>query len=169
MRPVVRFFWNLFGWKIVGDMPADLKKYIIITAPHTSNWDFLIGLCVRSILGFESNFLGKKSLFRWPHGWLFRKLGGYPVDRTNRNNLVDQVVELFQSQQKFVLALAPEGTRKTVSDWKTGFYYISLKAKVPIVRSKFDIKNKCVTIFPPYWPTGNIQVDMVQIKEVFKL
>jgi len=168
MRPIIRFFWNLLGWKIVGTMPVGIKKYIIIAAPHTSNWDFLIGLCVRSIMGFESNFLGKKSLFRWPYGWFFRKLGGHPVDRASRNNLVDQVVEIFQSNEKFVLALAPEGTRKAVSDWKTGFYYIALKANVPIVRSKFDIKNKCVTIFPPYYPIGNIEDDMAQIKSVFK-
>ncbi len=168
MRHVIRFFWNLFGWKIEGAMPEGLKKYIIIAVPHTSNWDFLIGLSVRSLLGFESNFLGKKSLFRWPYGWFFKKLGGYPVDRENRNNQVDQVVKLFHSNEKFVLALAPEGTRSSVSNWKTGFYYISLKAKVPIVRTKFDIKNKCVTIYPPYWPTGNIETDMVQIKEVFK-
>lgn len=168
MKSIIRFFWNLAGWKIVGDMPADQKKYIIIAAPHTSNWDFIVGLCVRSLLGFESNFLGKKSLFRWPLGWLFKKLGGYPVDRASRNNLVDQVVELFKSNEKFVIAIAPEGTRKVVSDWKTGFYYIALKAGVPIVRSKFDIKNKCVTVYPPYWPTGNIEADMVQIKEVYQ-
>jgi len=168
MRHIIRFFWNLIGWKIIGTMPPDQKKFIIIAAPHTSNWDFLIGLCVRSLLGFESNFLGKKSLFQWPFGWLFRMLGGYPVDRSNKNNLVDQVVALFNSKEKFALALAPEGTRKAVSDWKTGFYYIAVQANVPIVRTKFDIKNKCVTIFPPYWPTGDISTDMVQIKEVFK-
>ena len=168
MKFIIKYFWDLFGWKIIGEMPSDLKKYIIITAPHTSNWDFVIGLCVRNILGFKSYFLGKKSLFRWPLGWFFRKLGGYPVDRSQRNNLVDQVVEIFNSSNEFVIALAPEGTRKHVTEWKTGFYYISLKARVPIVRTKIDIKNKTVTVYSPFWPIGILETDMARIKDVYE-
>ncbi len=167
VRTLVSFFWNALGWKIIGDMPNDIKKYIIIAAPHTSNWDFLIGLSVRQILGFKSQFLGKNSLFKWPFGWFFRWLGGYPVDRSKRNNLVDQVVDLINSHEEFVLALAPEGTRKNITEWKTGFYFISIRAKVPIVRTRFDIKNKQVTIFSPFWPSGDFESDMATIKSVF--
>lgn len=164
---MIFFIWKTLGWKIAGDIPKDIKKYIIIAAPHTSNWDFIIGLCVRTILDFKASFLGKKSLFGWPFGWFFKWMGGYPVDRSKRNNIVDQVVEIFNSRNEFALALAPEGTRKNITEWKTGFYYIALGAKVPIVRTKIDIKNKQVTIFPPFWPTSNFENDMEVIKSVF--
>jgi 1-acyl-sn-glycerol-3-phosphate acyltransferase len=159
-------FWAL-GWKVIGDVPRNVKKYIIIAAPHTSNWDFIIGVTVRSIMGFDSKFLGKKSLFRKPFGGLFRWLGGYPVDRSQRRNLVDQVVEIFNNHEEFVIAIAPEGTRKNVGEWKTGFYHIAHGAKVPIVRSKIDMKRRNVEFFDPFWTTGNIEVDLPKIKEVF--
>lgn len=159
-------FW-LLGWKIIGDVPRDQKKYIIITVPHTSNWDFIIGIMVRGILGFDSRFLGKKSLFQPPIGWLFRWLGGYPVDRSKSSKLVDQIVEIFNNHEEFVVAIAPEGTRKNVHEWKTGFYYIATRASIPIVRSKIDRAKKQVVFFEPFWPTGDIQVDLPKLKEVY--
>ena len=164
----VHFFWRLAGWQIIGQTPQHLKKYVIIAAPHTSNWDFIIGLCVRSILGFRSHFLGKKPLFRPPLGWIFRILGGIPVDRSQRSNLVDVVSDLFNSRDSFVIAIAPEGTRTNVSDWKTGFYHISFKANVPIVRVKIDRKNKVVTVYEPYYIIGDLDQDMTMIKKVYK-
>lgn len=155
------------GWKIVGNLPSDEKKYIIIVAPHTTNWDFIIGVLVRGIMGFDSKFLGKKSLFKPPFGWFFRSMGGYPVDRSKSTNLVDQVVDIYDSKEEFAVAIAPEGTRKNVSDWKTGFYYIAHKAKIPIVRSKIDWTKKQVVFFDPYWPTGDIDKDLPEIKSVF--
>ena len=167
MRYLLKFVWWLIGWKVVGDIPRNKKKFIIIAAPHTSNWDFIIGVLVRAVVGFKSNFLGKKSLFKPPFGWFFKALGGYPVDRSKSTNLVDQVVEIFNEQEKFVIALAPEGTRNSAADWKTGFYYIADGAKVPIVPVKIDMKSKSVTIFDPFATMGDIDVDLPKIKELY--
>ena len=155
-------FLRALKWKITGTMP-DEKKYIIVVAPHTSNFDFLIGLAVRSILGFKASYLGKKELFRWPFGWLFIKLGGYPVDRSKHTNLVDAVAAIFDKHEKFAIAIAPEGTRKYVKDWKSGFYYMSLKTKVPLVLTSFDYKKRTVFISEPYFPTGNKELDSTNI------
>ncbi len=167
MRYLCKILFRISGWRIIGNVPEKEKKYIIIAAPHTSNWDFIIGVMARSILGFNSKFLGKKSLFKKPFGWLFRWLGGVPVDRSQRGNLVDQVVKLFRDNEEFVVAIAPEGTRKNVNEWKTGFYHIAHGAGVPIVRSKIDIPNKTVTFFKPFITTGSIENDLPIIKEVF--
>jgi len=168
LKSIYRFVFWLLGWKVVGGVPDNQKKYIIIAAPHTSNWDFIIGVMVRGIVGFKSKFLGKKSLFRPPFGWLFRALGGYPVDRSQRLKLVDQVIEIFNKHEDFVIAVAPEGTRKNVHEWKTGFYYIAHGANIPIVRSRIDIRNKTVQFYEPFWTTGSIEMDMPQIKKVFE-
>jgi len=168
VKYIFKFTFWILGWKIFGDVPKDQKKYIIITVPHTSNWDFIIGVMVRGIMGFKSKFLGKKSLFKAPYGWIFRWLGGYPVDRSQNTNLVDQVIDIYNSHDEFVIAIAPEGTRKNVSDWKTGFYHIAHGAGIPIVRSKIDMKKKIVQFFEPFWTTGDIRVDLPRIKEVYQ-
>jgi 1-acyl-sn-glycerol-3-phosphate acyltransferase len=169
MRSIYYFFFiRLGGWKIQGDVPRDLKKYIIAVAPHSSNWDFPIGLAVRSIKRFKSNFLGKKELFKAPFGWLFRKLGGYPVDRSHKTNLVDQVVEIIRTNEHFVIAIAPEGTRKKVDKWKSGFYYIAHKAEIPIVFASFDYPSKTVEFRPPFYPTGDLEKDSKVIMEFFE-
>lgn len=167
MKYIARFIWWLIGWKIVGDMPWHENKYIIIVAPHSSSWDFIIGLLVRKIVGFDSKFLGKKSLFKAPFGWFFRMMGGYPVDRSKSTNLVDQVVSIYNEHEKFVISIAPEGTRENVNEWKTGFYHIAVGAKIPIVRSKIDWSKKQVRFFEPFWTTGNITKDIIELKSVF--
>jgi 1-acyl-sn-glycerol-3-phosphate acyltransferase len=168
LKKVFRFIFLVFGWRIIGDVPRKINKYVIIAAPHTTNWDFIIGLMTRFSLGFKSKFLGKKSLFKKPYGWFFKWLGGVPVDRSQRENLVDQVIKLFNDREEFVLAIAPEGSRKTEGDWKTGFYFIAKGANVPIVRVKIDIAHKCVVFFEPFWPSGDIAVDLSKIKEVYQ-
>ena len=101
---------KIMGWKIVGDIPS-VKKYVIILAPHTSNWDFIIGRCFGYILGIEAKFLGKSQLFKFPYGWIFTLMGGIPVDRTKHNNLVSFAIDLFNNREELVLGLAPEGSR----------------------------------------------------------
>lgn len=160
-------FLKWYGWQIKGDMP-NVKKYIIVVAPHTSNYDFLIGVAVRSILGFKASYLGKKELFKAPFGWLFRKLGGYPVDRSKHTNLVDAVAAIFDAHDEFAIAIAPEGTRKFVPTWKTGFYYMAIKAKVPLVLSAFNYKTKTVEILEPFYPTGNKVEDENTILNFYK-
>lgn len=168
MRFLYKFFFSLAGWKIKGDVPRDIKKYVIIAAPHSSNWDFMLGLAVRSIMRFKSNFVGKKELFYKPYGWLFRKLGGYPVDRSKSVHYVDQVAAIFKKEKEFVIALAPEGTRSKVTRWKTGFYHIAVKAEVPIVMAGLDYANKTVIFREPFYPTGDFNKDAKVISEFYK-
>ncbi len=155
------------GWKVNKELP-DLNKCIIIVAPHTSSWDFVIGVIVRGVLAKEINYLGKKSLFKPPFGWFFRWMGGYPVDRKTSQNMVDQVAEIFLKEEVFRLALAPEGTRSRVAEWRTGFYHMAVRANVPIVSVGFDYAKKRVVIFDPFYPSGEIEKDLPQIKALFK-
>ncbi len=165
---ISKWILRLWGWKIEGQYPYELNKFVIIVIPHTSGWDFPLGLLVRSALKADIKYIGKASLFRPPFGWLFRALGGYPVDRSKRHNYVDAVVDIFNREEKFALTIAPEGTRQKVNKLKTGFYYIALGAKVPIVMVKFDWGNKIVGIREPFYPTGNFDADMEAIKAYFK-
>lgn len=156
-------FWKYYlrRWKIEGAIPADLKKMIVAVAPHTSNRDFMVGLAVRSIIGLDYiRFLGKKELFRKPYGWLFRRLGGTPVERGTAQNLVSQVVQKFMDADTFILALAPEGTRSKVDRLRSGFYHIALQASVPIIMVGFDYARKVIAIAPAFYPTGQEAKDM---------
>ena len=145
-----------------------MKKYIVAIAPHTSNWDFVIGVIARSVTRIQrARFLGKSSLFKPPLGALFRALGGYPVDRTSSHDMVHQVVSIFDSHKEFILAIAPEGTRKKVDRLKTGFYYIALQAKVPIIAVGFDYERKKVVIGKPLYPTGNVETDMAHLRSFY--
>lgn len=133
-------------------------------APHTSNWDFMIALLSRSITRVDSKYMAKESLFRPPLGWLFKALGGYPVDRSKNTKLVDKVIEIFKKEDAFIVALAPEGTRKKVKEWKSGFYYIAHGAGVPIVMTAFDYGRKEFSIADPLYPSGNYENDMVIVR-----
>ena len=159
-------FW-LIGWQAIGtfDYP---KKCIIIAAPHTSNWDFLIGRCYGYISGVYPKYLIKSSLFLPILGTLFKWNGGIPVYRNSKSNLVDQIVERFNSLDSFRLGIAPEGTRSRVQKWKTGFYHIAHKANVPIFLVTMDFKNKKVGVINSLLPTGDIHKDMTFIQDQFK-
>ena len=161
-------FKTILGLKLVGDFPKDLKKYVIIAAPHTSWQDFPISILARNTSGIKINFIGKDSLFKGPFGFVFRSLGGTPVDRSQNNNLVDAIVDVFNSKEEFRLALSPEGTRKKVERWKTGFYYIAKGAKVPIVMETLDFGKKQVKISEPYHPTDDIEKDFEYFKSFYK-
>ena len=161
-------FKTVLGWKLVGDFPHDLKKYVVIAAPHTSWQDFPIGILARNTSGIKVNFIGKDSLFKGPFGFIFRSLGGTPVDRSKSNNLVDAIVDVFNSKDEFRLALSPEGTRKKVERWKTGFYYIAKGAKVPIVMATLDFGRKQVKISEPYYPTDDKEKDFEYFKSFYK-
>lgn len=128
--------------------------------PHTSWHDFYLGLFTRGILGLEMHYVGKKELFRFPFGWYFRWMGGTPLDRTGGLNRVDAIAEIFRNKTVFRMAISPEGTRKKVSELKTGFYYIAVKAQVPIIPVAFDFQYKEVRLGLPFEPTGNYPNDM---------
>lgn len=165
MRKFYAFVFDLLGWKIAGEKPAyHIKKYIIIVAPHTSNWDFLVGVGARAKLDFYPRYVAKKELFIGPLSWLFKRLGGYPVDRSSKKNLVDQMVDLFNKEDEFILTITPEGTRKHNPKWKTGFFFIAQKADVPIVPVAFDYANKQVVIGNLLKAEGDIDLFVKNIK-----
>ena len=168
MRALASFTFNkLLGWRIDGPFP-DVPKCVVIVVPHTHWMDFFIGLMVRKLIGVEISYIGKKSLFKGPFGWFFRWTGGAPVDRSKRSDTVGAVAQLFEERPEFRLALAPEGTRKKVKTWKTGFYYIALEAKVPIVLVAFDYGTKTVRFSDPRIPTGDYDKDYASYKAFYK-
>lgn len=169
MQGISRFiYFKLLGWKMIGKFPSNLDKFVIIVVPHTSWWDFLLGLLVRKVLNEEINYIGKKSLFDSPFGWFFRWTGGAPIDRSKNNDTVSAIVKIFESRQRFRLALSPEGTRKKVEKWKTGFYHIAKQAKVPIVMVAFDYGKKEVKFSKPQIPTQNQAADLEKYSSFFR-
>ncbi len=160
---LVLFQW--LHWRLQGNLDPAIKKCVIIVVPHTSWHDFYIGLLVRSVMRLEINFVGKKELFRFPFGYYFRWLGGAPLDRSGGLNRVEAIAKVFAQRDVFRLAIAPEVTRKKVTTWKTGFYYISLQSKVPIIPVAFDFGKKTITINPPFYPTGDLAVDLKTLEQ----
>lgn len=158
---------KLGGWKIVGTLPND-KKYILIVAPHTSNWDLIVGLLARFYLNVKIRFLIKQEVFFFPLGSLLTALGGIPIDRKSKGNTVADVVKLFKENEQLALALTPEGTRGPVSRWKEGFYHMACKAQVPLVPVGFDYKAKEIRIDQPFTPTGSINDDFPKLLMFFR-
>ena len=168
MQRIATFiFRRLLGWKLIGTFP-DLDHCVLAVAPHTSWMDFPLGLVVRSMLGVPIHYVGKKSLFRPPFGWFFRWTGGAPVDREKNSDTVKAVADLFRERKVFRLALAPEGTRKKVLRWRSGFYFIALEAGVPIVLVAFDFGKKQVKISDPRLPTGDFQADYAEYQRFYQ-
>ena len=159
--------YRLVGWRTIGHAPTELKKGIWLVCPHWYNWDFFVGVGVRAYINLKIGYLGKSALFKWYSGWLFRGLGGYPVDRTKNNNLVEAVAATFQENETIHIAIAPEGTRSNVSKLKTGFYYMALKADVPIILVGFDYPRKAVVFGDVIYPTGDFVKDMKPIYDFF--
>jgi 1-acyl-sn-glycerol-3-phosphate acyltransferase len=167
MRALSKFIFWITGWKTIGQVP-DLKKFVAIYAPHTSGWDLIIGLAAKFIFSLQFSFMAKKELFNFIIGPIMRSLGAIPVDRSSKHNLVDQAVMMFNERDNFILALSPEGTRQYAPKWKTGFYYIALKAGVPIVLTYIDFEKKLVGFGPTFYPTGDIDKDMEEIKAFYR-
>jgi len=161
-----KIIFKFMGWKVVGNSTYP-DKCLVIAAPHTSNWDFLIGRCYAYIIGVVPKYLIKSELFVPVIGTLLKWNGGLAVYRNSNNNVVDQIVEKYKSSDKFILGISPEGTRKRVKKWKTGFYHIASKANVPILLLKLDYKNKEIGIFNQFLPSGNAKKDMLFIQEQY--
>lgn len=157
---------RLTGWSIDPKIP-DLPKFVVIAAPHSSNWDFLIGIGLVFALRLDLHFIGKAQLFRGPFGPIMRGLGGLPVDRSHPQGMVEQTVAMFNARDKLIVALAPEGTRKPVTKWKSGFYRIALSAGVPIVPGYFDNRRRVVGMGPPFHPTGDAEDDIAQLRAFY--
>jgi len=172
MRWLAKFiYFKIMGWKVVGNTNFSkdtVKKAVIIAAPHTSWSDFYIGILLRKIANVKTNFVGKKELFVWPLGCYFRAVGGKALDSTSGQNKVEAIAKLFNEEKEFRLTLAPEGTRKKVEIWKTGFYYIAKAANVPIIMFTLDFKNKQNKISEPFYPTDDIEADFKFLKSFFE-
>lgn len=155
------------GWRAEGVVPSP-RKFVIIAAPHTSNWDFVYFLGLTQELGINSHFMAKKSLFRWPIGGFMRAMGGIEVDRAKGGNYVQAMVDEFARRREFMLTIAPEGTRGSVRQWRTGFYQIALQAKVPMVIGLMDYARKVGGLGPAIMPTGDYAADMKPIEEFYR-
>jgi 1-acyl-sn-glycerol-3-phosphate acyltransferase len=170
LSPIFRLISNtimrLVGWRVDGKLP-DIPKFIIIGAPHTSNWDFLLFLGIIFHLKADARYMGKAELFRPPHGWFFYWCGGIPVDRKKSTGLVDQMVGVCNRSEKFVLVIAPEGTRHHVTEWKRGFYHIAKNANIPIVMAKVNGRQKIAHVGEVFHLTENTEADMQSIQEAF--
>ncbi len=165
-----RLFLFLFrknGWRILGKVPRYLPKAIWVVAPHHSNKDFFLGLGARAAIGIPIGFLAKKELFRWYSAWIFRGLGGFRVDRSRASNLVADVADTFAKHDVMHIAIAPEGTRKDVAKLRTGFYFMALRAGVPLVLVGFDYPGREVVLGEPFYPSGDFEKDMQVIYRFF--
>ncbi len=160
-------FFTLLGWKQEGTFDKKLKKCIFIVVPHTSWFDFFIGVMTRGVLGIDINWVGKKELFIFPFNYYFSWMGGTPLNRQKNENKVDTIAKIFSEKESFRLAIAPEGTRKKVTQWKTGFYYIAQKANVPIVPVAFDWGNKKIIVAEPFHISGNFETDLKFLESKF--
>jgi 1-acyl-sn-glycerol-3-phosphate acyltransferase len=163
---IARFMMRRRGWRVEGKLP-DIPKFVLIGAPHTSNWDFLLFLGVIFSLRANVHFMGKAEIFRFPVGWFFRYCGGVPVDRKKSTGLVEQMVKVSNESKKFILTIAPEGTRHQVVEWKRGFYHIAKNAGIPIVMAVVDGRHKTVRIGQVFHPTEDMEEDMKTIKGYF--
>ncbi|HET7708482.1 MAG TPA: lysophospholipid acyltransferase family protein [Sphingomicrobium sp.] len=162
VRGLLIALFKLRGWHIDGRPPA-VKKFILVGAPHTSNWDFAVFLGATHELGIRASYLGKHSLFRWPLRRFMLDMGGIPVDRSKRSNYVDQVVAEFARRDELALVIAPEGTRHSDGQWKSGFYHIAMAAAVPIVPAWLDRTRRRIGIGEPLSPTGDYRADLARI------
>jgi 1-acyl-sn-glycerol-3-phosphate acyltransferase len=172
MRWLSKFIYlKLLGWKVVGNTNFSkdtIKKAVIIAVPHTSWHDFFMAILLRCVVNIKVNFVGKKELFTWPFGYYFRAVGGRALDRTSGQNKVETIAKFFDESDEFRLAIAPEGTRKKVEQWKTGFYYIAKTANVPIIMFSLDFKNKQNKVSEPFYPTDDMEADFKFMKSFYK-
>ena len=165
-QTIARSILALFGWQLVGEFPNQ-SKMILIGAPHTSNWDMVLGMVVIWALKLRAFWWAKQSLFRWPHGGFMRWLGGLPVNRRISQGLVPQTIKEFERRQEYVLVILPQGTRARGAQWKTGFYHIAQGAEAPIVPILFDYGRKLMTFKPAFHATDNVAADLEYLQSLF--
>lgn len=168
MQKFLKFIVWLLGWKIEGEKPSGINKMIIIEAPHTSNWDYFYGMiCIYSV-GIKVNVVIKKEIFFWPVGPILKAFGGIPIDRSKSSNKVEALADLFNHQEVMRLAITPEGTRSLVTQWKKGYYYVALKAGVPIMLTALNYKTKTGILGGFIYPTGNYEKDFEKIEKFYR-
>jgi 1-acyl-sn-glycerol-3-phosphate acyltransferase len=167
-------FWRAFGravlkvmgWRVEGEFP-NLPKMVIAIAPHTSNWDFVVGVAVMFALDLRIGFLGKHTLFRWPFGGVMRWIGGIPVDRASHHGIVGDSISAFSQLERRILAIAPEGTRRPVPHFKSGFLLIARGAGVPVLLASLDYAAKCVRFGPTFTPGEDVEAERRRTEAFF--
>ncbi len=167
MKKIAQFLLRISGWRCISP-PAVVTQSVICVAPHTSNWDFIIGSLYARCIGQKASFMMKKEWFFFPLGAFFRQLGGVAIDRVKKASVVENIVSCFTKGKRFTIAITPEGTRKAVASWKTGFYRIATQAGVPIQLARIDFQKKVVGIFEIFYPTGNEEEDLKYIRSRYK-
>jgi 1-acyl-sn-glycerol-3-phosphate acyltransferase len=166
LRWVGRVGLRLLRWRADGGFP-NVPKLVLCVAPHTSNWDFFVGIFIDFALDIRAHWLGKNTMFRWPIARLLKRLGGIPIFRSEKHNMVEQCVVAFSSADALVLAIAPEGTRKKVKEWRTGFWHIAREAHIPILLVSFDYEHRVVTFGPMVTPSDSLAEDLAMMKAHF--
>ena len=161
-----RLALRLAGWTFAGDIP-NRPKLVFIVAPHTSNWDFVVGVAAMFAIGVRVTFLGKDTLFRGPFGAVMRWLGGIPVDRHAPHNVVEQTVKLMGARERVALGLSPEGTRRKLPRWRTGFHYVARGAGVPIVPVALDYSTRTIRFFAPHEAAATVEEDLATLGRLF--
>lgn len=166
VRALLMWFYRRQGWTAFGEVPEP-RRFIIIAAPHTSNWDFVYYIGLTQSLGITPHFMAKTALFRWPMKNFMLDMGGVPVDRSHGGNYVQAMIDEFSRRKEFMLTIAPEGTRGAVRKWKTGFYHIAMGANIPLVVGSMDYAKKSGGLGPMIWPTGDYDADMARLAEIY--
>lgn len=171
MQKLSQWILRILGWQYTGtETLRNIDQFVVAIGPHTSNWDFPLGLLVRWAGGLDKiRFIGKESLFRPPYGWFFRALGGFPVVRSEHKNQVEMYIEQFKLKPVFAIIIAPEGTRKKTDKLKTGYYYIAKGAGVPIVPATIDYKNKKVSFHEPFYASQDCEQDFAIIENYISI
>jgi len=165
-RQSAKAILKLFGWQVVGTLP-DAPKYIVIGAPHTSNWDFPFMLLAAISLGVKPYWMVKDTAIRWPVAGIARWMGALPINRRSKNNIVEQVAQTFVQYERLIVLIPPEGTRKRMARWKSGFYHIAVKANVPILLGFLDFRRQEAGVGSLFYPTGDFEADMRQIERFY--
>jgi 1-acyl-sn-glycerol-3-phosphate acyltransferase len=163
-----KLFLKVMGWKMVGEIPSDIRKAVLVCAPHTSNWDFPFALAAFTLVDLKLNYFIKKSWFFFPMNLFFKATGGVPVDRSKSHGIVEAMTLNLKESKEMIVAVPAEGTRSWVPKWKTGFYHIAKGANVPLIMGFVDFKKKEVGVGPLFNLSGDFEKDMTQIQEFFK-
>ncbi len=164
---IARTLFKIAGWRILGEIP-NLPKFIAIGGPHTSNWDGIIAVACINALGLRTNVMAKNTIFRFPLKTILKYFGVFPVNRDAPGGIIEQVVQRFRSNDEFILLLAPEGTRKKVQRWKTGFHRIAIKANVPVLPVEMDYSNRTITLAPVQTMTDDVDADIERLQSYMR-
>ena len=168
LRFIAKLLFKLSGWKVVGHIPPNIKKCIMIAAPHTSNWDFIWARSAFYIMGIDVRFTIKKEFMKFPFGGIMDKMGALPVDRSKNNSLVNTMIDILEQNDEMVIMITPEGTRKYQPRWRKGFYHAAFGANVPIILGYLDYKKKEAGIGDVFMPTGDVDSDIEKIKDFYR-